>query len=382
MKITTRYQAFFEDKIQGRYVTLEHILPLLEQYKNEFEISEIGTSELGKKIPMIKIGQGKKIVLGWSQMHGNETTTTKAIFDFLKLIATQKVYKKEISQFIKKYTFYVIPILNPDGAKSYTRENANGVDLNRDAQNKSQSESIALHEIFKQLEPDVCLNLHDQRTIYGFEKGKPATVSFLAPAADKKRSVTVARKTAMYYIEEMAGALESFIPGQIGRYDDAFNADCVGDTFQMAGVPTILFEAGHFANDYQREETRKYICYALLVFFGIVDTSDIKRISYNKIAENQKNFKDIIIREVSIPGVSGKKDVAFQYKEVLGSEKISFQLYVDALGDLKSYFGHEEHTMNGAKILVNSQESYQVGEKVSKIINKSNNSVLFISENQ
>jgi murein tripeptide amidase MpaA len=31
------------------------------------------------------------------------------------------------------FTFYCIPMLNPDGA-AYTRENANKVDLNRDSQ--------------------------------------------------------------------------------------------------------------------------------------------------------------------------------------------------------------------------------------------------------
>jgi murein tripeptide amidase MpaA len=32
---------------------------------------------------------------------------------------------------IARFTFYCIPMLNPDGAKSYTRVNANEVDLNR-----------------------------------------------------------------------------------------------------------------------------------------------------------------------------------------------------------------------------------------------------------
>jgi hypothetical protein len=30
------------------------------------------------------------------------------------------------------------------------------------------------------------------------------------------------------------------------------------------GVPTLLFEAGHFEGDYQREITRKYIFIALI----------------------------------------------------------------------------------------------------------------------
>jgi murein tripeptide amidase MpaA len=40
----------------------------------------------------------------------------------------------ERSEKILDFTFYCIPMLNPDGAALYTRENANKVDLNRDSQ--------------------------------------------------------------------------------------------------------------------------------------------------------------------------------------------------------------------------------------------------------
>tara|TARA_R100000935_G_scaffold55682_2_gene85957 strand:+ start:49698 stop:50843 length:1146 start_codon:yes stop_codon:yes gene_type:complete len=379
MKILDSYSTFFEDKIQGRYVTLEHISPLLKTYKNVFEISEIGVSEMGQKISMFKVGHGKKVVLGWSQMHGNEATTTKAIFDFLKLVSEQKIYKKELSEFLESYSFYIIPMLNPDGAKKYTRENANGVDLNRDAQDLSQAESKVLNKVFNEIKPDVCLNLHDQRTIYGFKTGKPATISFLSPAANSKRSVTPSRKTGMKHIETMGSILQELIPGQIGRYDDAFNANCVGDSFQMADVPTILFEAGHYPGDYQREETRKYICVALLVFFKILQPSEANTTSYHKIPENKKNFKDVLIKNVRVPGFSRLRTVGFQITEVLEGAEIVFQLCVDEIGGLSSYFGHLELDALGGEILVNSQENYNVGEKVSKIVNKKDNSVLFIN---
>ncbi len=380
MNILDSYTYIFEEKLQGRYVTLKHILPLLATYKNVFQISDIGTSELGKKIPMVKIGHGNKTVLGWSQMHGNEATTTKAIFDFLKLIAEQKLYKKEISEFLRTHTFYIIPILNPDGAESYTRENANGIDLNRDAQDQSQTESKVLANFFAKIQPDLCLNLHDQRTIYGFKNGKPATISFLSPAADAKRNLTPSRKIAINYIETMATVLQQWIPGQIGRYDDAFNANCVGDSFQMAAVPTILFEAGHFANDYQREETRKYICMALMALFGIIEPSATKAVFYSKISENKKNFRDLLIKNVRIPSIPKLKNVAFQYTEVLEGNSVLFQLHVDEIGALKSCFGHQELDVSGAEILVNSQENYSVGEKVFNIINKKDNSLLFIKQ--
>jgi murein tripeptide amidase MpaA len=113
---------------------MQQIYPLLDMYKTIYQISVPGLSEMGQDIPLIKIGNGPKVVLGWSQMHGNESTTTKALFDFLKFVSQKHSFKKEIDQFLSNYTFYVFPILNPDGSKLYTRENGNKIDLNRDAQ--------------------------------------------------------------------------------------------------------------------------------------------------------------------------------------------------------------------------------------------------------
>ena len=212
----------------------------------------------------------KKNVLAWSQMHGNESTTTKTIFDFLKFVTQKDHFKDEIKSFLNDFTLYVIPILNPDGASLYTRNNANDIDLNREAQNLSQNESRVLMNVFKTLKPNLCLNLHGQRSIFGLETKKPATVSFLSPSSTIDRQVTDSRKMAMQLIVGLNNYLQQLIPGQIGRYDDSFNANCFGDTFQKEGVPVILFEAGHIGSDYRREKTRAYLFYAMVCLFDIV----------------------------------------------------------------------------------------------------------------
>src|SRR5690606_11329878 len=137
-------------------------------------------------------------VLMWSQMHGNESTTTKALFDVLNYIRTDDSFGSYISQ---NFTLYIVPMLNPDGAEAYTRVNANAIDLNRDAQNLSQPESVILNEVFRTFKPDFCFNLHDQRTIFSAGKtALPATVSFLTPAEDKDCRITPQRKRSMEII--------------------------------------------------------------------------------------------------------------------------------------------------------------------------------------
>lgn len=382
MKIEGWYAHHFEARLKGRYITMQSIYPLLDMYKINYEISVPGLSEMGEEIPLIKIGNGNKIVLGWSQMHGNESTITKAIFDFLKFISQKEVFQAEIEKFLNTYAFYVFPILNPDGAKLYTRENANGVDLNRDARDLSQKESKCLRDVFESLKPALCLNLHDQRSIYGFKNGKPATISFLSPAADKKRTVTASRKIAMEQIVKMDNLLQQYIPGQVGRYDDSFNEACVGDTFQKAGVPVILFEAGHYKNDYQREKTREYMFYALLSLFNIMDSYGdlINYKDYFEIPEIHKNYNDFILRNVKLKDSDTLISIAIQYREVLKNETIVFEPFIDEIGNLKDKFGYVEKNAEGREILTISQNNLTVGDNISKIFDKIDKSVIYFQK--
>ena len=316
------------------------------------------------------------MVLGWSQMHGNESTTTKALFDFFKFLTQKEYFQEEIATFLSSHTFYIIPILNPDGAQLYTRENANGIDLNRDALDLSQSESRVLRELFTSVQPNLCLNLHDQRTMYSLPNGKSATVSFLSPAADVQMDITEARKVAMSEIVRMYTTLSRYIPEQIGRYDDNFNENCVGDTFQKLGVPTILFEAGHYANDYQREKTREYIFYALLSLFRIIKEEPVAtHANYFSIPQNEKLFKDVIIRNVVIEGAI--TSLAICYEEVLDGDSIKFVPVLEKIGGLESFFGHKEIDAGESQILLNSHENLFVGEKIVNIVDKSSGICLF-----
>ncbi|MDC8004020.1 M14 family metallopeptidase [Aureisphaera galaxeae] len=380
MEIETWYQRHFESLLQGRYIQLKHLEPLLDFYAKKFKIETVGHSVKGQKIVSITIGNGPEKVLAWSQMHGNESTTTKALFDFFAFISQEEDHQNTITDFLNNYTFCVIPILNPDGSAAYTRENANGIDLNRDAKKLSQPESKVLRDVFEAFQPDLCLNLHDQRTLYGLSSGKTATVSFLSPAANENRTVTKSRRVAMELISRMATVLSDMLPGHIGRYDDTFNENCVGDTFQSKSVPTILFEAGHYPGDYAREITRKYVFYAYLVLFGLYPEGEVDRIPYTSIPENEKNFRDIILRNVRFEGSDGEEDIALQYEEYLEGDKIAMVPVVDSVGKLSNYLGHKELDLEGAEILLNFHENVFEGEKVSTIVNKNANNQVFFKD--
>lgn len=380
MTLPIPYSPYFEDNLQGRYVAFQHIKPLLDLYEDIFEISKIGASVKDCDIHCVKIGHGDKKVLGWSQMHGNESTTTKALFDLFKFINDPGPFQNKVNSLMETYTLFIIPMLNPDGAAKYTRENASEVDLNRDAVDLSQPESRALRTIFDKINPDLCLNLHGQRTKYSLPGRECATLSFLSPAANEARDLTPARIVAMKEIVKIARTLENVIPGKIGRYDDSFNPNCVGDAFQMAGATSILFEAGHYPDDYGRNKAREATFYAFLSLFGCLEGQlPESHEVYFEIPENQDYFKDVLLRNVVI-GDNKLQSLSITYEEILENEHIRLEPIIDAIGDLDEFFGHEEIDVKGASILLNYYENVFENEKVTTIVDKNSINRVFFKD--
>ena len=363
-----KYSEFKETSITGRYLSYSSIVNYIENLPSYFIKRTEGKSVLGENIYSIEFGNGPKNILMWSQMHGNESTTTKAVLDLLNFIAIDENDDFK-NRTLEDCTIKIILVLNPDGLKNYTRVNANEVDLNRDATNQSQPESKILRKVFQEFKPHYCLNLHDQRTIFSAGNvNKPATVSFLAPAYNEAREINTVREKAMQLIVGMNNYLQTVIPNQVGRYDDGFNVNCVGDYFQAQNVPTILFEAGHFYKDYEREETRKYIFLSLFsVVSQIISATykDLDKEEYENIPENDKLYNDIIIRNAEVEGEI--KDVAIQYKEVLKEGKFYLMPIIEAIGDLNNRFGHKELNAENKVLRINSVKNLEIGIKIEKM---------------
>jgi hypothetical protein len=302
-------------------------------------------------------------------MHGNESTTTKAVFDLFNYINKHKD-EALVKTLLGHCSLCIIPMLNPDGAEAYTRVNANKVDLNRDAQDLSQLESRILREEFEKFQPDFCLNLHDQRTIFSAGiKAEPAVLSFLTPSMDKERQIFPSRIKSMQLISKIADDLSELLPGRIGRYDDGFNINCTGDTFQSTQTPTILFEAGHFPGDYKREESRKYVFLALISVLRAISGKSFEKIDYHKyqeIPENEKLFNDVILREAR--SENGVVDVAIQYKEVIKDGELVFFPEIEKIAPKISKFAHKEIFCENKKIAINDESKLTENVIVNKIV--------------
>ncbi|MBC7439132.1 MAG: peptidase M14 [Flavobacterium sp.] len=357
---------FSEKSLYGRYITLEKIEPLLLKRHNNKGVKIIGESVLQKPVYGVEIGNGSTRILLWSQMHGNESTTTKALFDLFNYLDNATELQINLLNY---FTFYFIPMLNPDGAELYTRENANKIDLNRDAQDLSQPESVILRNCYESFKPNYCYNLHDQRTIFGVgNTNKPATISFLSPSFDEERSFNEVRSKAVKLIVAIDKVLQKYIPNQVGRFDDSFNLNCIGDAFQNLGTPTLLFEAGHFQNDYNRDETRKYVFIALLSSFVALYENVVvykENDDYMNIPQNNTDFFDFVFKNVKFNYDNSEiiTNFAAQYKEELINNNIFFNAFVVKIDNLDNKFGHFELDANGKSYTDGNQNFPQINQK-------------------
>ena len=381
-KFLSKYNSLKSSALKNRYITNRCIEPLLTSLSNQFSQSVLGTSEGGMSIHGLQIGTGSKRILIWSQMHGNESTTTKALFDLFNYFELS-----DSKALLEACTLFIIPILNPDGADAYTRLNKNQVDLNRDAKALTQSESQILRSVYKEFKPDFCFNMHGQRTIFSAgNTSNSAVLSFLSPSENDERSLTTTRQKSMEVIQVMNSALQQYLPNQIGRYDDGYNDNCVGDYFQTQGTPTVLFEAGHFPKDYNREETRKFMALALMSALDYVSNNSVSGIDYKSyfdIPENDKLFYDVIVRKAQLssdnPGIFN--DIGIQYTEVLVSGSIVFKPKIVFVGDLKSKQGHFEIDADFKQVSHPDFEVLSNGNEIDFIMIEFTKNLLFNNNN-
>ena len=94
---------------------------LLERYPS-LESSVIGRSMIGRDIDCLKIGKGRRCILAVGAHHGMEHISSLALYDFVDFLAKKEssgaLYAGvNIPYILSKFSFFVIPCVNPDGVE-------------------------------------------------------------------------------------------------------------------------------------------------------------------------------------------------------------------------------------------------------------------------
>ena len=287
------------------------------------KVDVIGRSMMGRELRSITFGTGPTKVLLWSQMHGDEATATMALADILAWMTSSSADGIR-DRIASSLTVVMIPMLNPDGAERFQRENAVGIDVNRDARRLSTPEARALKAVHEKLKPDFGFNLHDQnaRTRVG-RTGPQAAIALLAPAADSARSWPPLRARARLIAAALARDFDSQLPGRVSKYDDAFNPRAFGDLMGVWGTSTILIESGAMPNDPDKQGLRRLNTAAIIRTLDAIATRAYEQSDpgdYEKLQYNTSGAFDLLVRggRIVLPGLAPVvADVAINFEDAV-----------------------------------------------------------------
>ena len=321
LRIAARWRApGLDDRRFDQETFLGAVRPALDG--DALRVEEVARSIEGRPISAITFGEGPTTVLLWSQMHGDESTATMALADILRFLdgADGDPLRERLRRAL---TVTFVPMLNPDGAARFRRENALGIDVNRDARRLVTPEARALKGLRDRLRPDFGFNLHDQgaRTVAG-DGGEQVAIALLAPAADADRSYGEVRSRARLLAAGIAAALATEIPGRVAKYDDTFNPRAFGDLMQQWGTSTVLIESGALPDDPQKQRLRALNAAAILGALDAIATRAWQRAdtaAYESLPFNSRVAWDVLLRggRLVLGDSSYLADVALTYDDAV-----------------------------------------------------------------
>ncbi len=355
------YGRFCERSLSGRRIKHSDIKPLIEKLRSNalFFVKKAGMSVQNREIYLVSLGSGNTKVFLWSQMHGNESTATMALFDIFNFFAAENEFEDYKSEILKNVTIYFMPMVNPDGAEIFERRNSYSIDLNRDAVRLQSPEATILKNTYASIKADFGFNLHDQSIYYSAGKSfKSAAISFLAPPAGSDKAITPARENSMKLIGQLSNILNVLIPGHTGRYSDEYEPRAFGDNFQKWGMSTVLIETGGLKDDPEKQYLRKLNFILLITAFKSISGNEYlkeKLETYENIPFNEKdNIMDMILRNLDYRagGRTIKIDVGINRTEINTNSGRAFYPVgrVADLGDLSVFGAYDDFDFSGMEI--------------------------------
>ncbi len=184
--ITRAEQSTFEET--SRYADVRAFIDALARQTPHVRVEMFGRSEEGRELPLLVVGDppadlgshggpGVPTVLVMANIHAGEVEGKEAVLHLARRLTVG-----DLQPLLKSAVWLFVPIYNADGnerisldnrSEQYgpvngvgTRENAKGLDLNRDFMKLESSEARALVSLFTRWDPDVVVDLHTTNGSY------------------------------------------------------------------------------------------------------------------------------------------------------------------------------------------------------------------------
>jgi hypothetical protein len=149
-----------EAKSFQKYPTYEHYLQMMQDYDSDFpeicRLDTFGTTEVGRLLLALKISDQVEVdeaeasFLYTSTMHGDEIVGYVLLLRLADSLLSGYGIDPEVTSLVDQVQIWINPLANPDGCfsrdnnlslRQATRENVNGIDLNRNFPDPGNSEA-------------------------------------------------------------------------------------------------------------------------------------------------------------------------------------------------------------------------------------------------
>lgn len=371
-----------------RHKDLQNYLGELK--KLGLKVEEVGRSYGNREIYQVEFGKGATRIFMWSQMHGDEPTATSALIDMFVFL--QKNRDKDwVKKIEETLTIRAVPMLNPDGTELFQRRNLQYIDINRDAQSLETPEGRLLKKLRDDWSPQIGFNLHNQNALTTVgNTTNQAIISLLAVAGSPDSAANAANEGHQRNKRLCAAiviALNNYIQGSIGRYNDSFNPRAFGDMFGAWGTPTILIETGgHHGKDEMFAVKLNFIAF-LSAFQALVTGSEknISSINYDLLPNNSSGrLFNFIFRQANIINIKENLKI-FTADVAINADRRRAQYisptYIQEIGDLSgNQRGLEEYEASGF-YLVSREGHLRTGERGDLLFYKKDRQIDWNAEN-
>jgi len=267
-------QANIVDQVLNRCgqepYTYDQVVQTLKQLdqSDRVWVGSIGKSGEGRTIPLVALhhpqtvfGQTARLFV-IARQHGSEVAGTEAMMALIwHLVQSNSPTDAEL---LRRVTFAIVPIANPDGAIDHARCNAAGVDLNRDWASISQPETRAVEWAFRTWRPHTFIDCHELPAVSSRAAYQQSFVETIAddPALDKNLTQMCA-----------------FLSDNVRRYETAYGSrlnvyyDSSGSDRRLAHrhfgldhkTPSFLFESKTGSEHSLRERIRFHVVGTLVI---------------------------------------------------------------------------------------------------------------------
>lgn len=165
-------QTQFEASEGADWTTHQNEVDFLKQVdeaSERVEMDVIGETKAGKPLHLVRIGfpapaerseaLRRPTTLFVCSQHGNEPAGREACLIRLRDLAFTD--DAELVAQLKSQTILFVPSANPDGRAINTRENTDGIDINRDHLNLVSAEGQAMASVVRDWQPEAVVDLHE-----------------------------------------------------------------------------------------------------------------------------------------------------------------------------------------------------------------------------